>query len=96
MSGDISKLFRNEPIKAPGILAVDAPPSNASVMREVIQNSWDAAHELQGNWSGGAADSSSPQGFEVRFEFKETSGPSKRAVVAALGLSLLADQRSRF
>ena len=97
MSGDISKLFRNEPVKAPGILAVDAPPSNASVMmREVIQNSWDAARELRGNWNGGTADRPSPPAFEVRFEFKDTSGPAKRHVVAALGLSQLGDQRSRF
>lgn len=97
MSGDISKLFRNEPIKAPGILAVEAPPSNASVMmREVIQNSWDAARELQGNRTAGTSDRPSPPGFEVRFEFKETSGPGKPHVVAALGLPQLAEQRSRF
>ena len=97
MSGDISKLFRNEPIKAPGILAVEAPPSNASVMmREVIQNSWDAARELQSKWTSRSADCPSPPSFEVRFEFKEASGPDKGHLVAALGLSQLAEQRSRF
>lgn len=97
MSGDISKLFRNEPIKAPGILAVEAPPSNASVMmREVIQNSWDAARELQRNWVSPSADCPSPPSFEVNFEFKEVSGPAKRNLVAALGLSQLAEQRSHY
>lgn len=47
-SGDISKLFRNEPVKGPGVFALDPPPPNATVMaREVIQNSWDAALEAQ-------------------------------------------------
>ena len=97
MSGDISKLFRNEPIRAPGILAADAPPSNASVMmREVIQNSWDAARELQEDWGGRSADGPSPPGFDVRFEFREASGPAKGDMVSALGLSQLAEQRSRF
>ena len=97
MSGDISKLFRNEPIKAPGILAVEAPPSNASVMmREVIQNSWDAARELQRNWVSPSADWPSPPSFEVGFEFKEVSGPAKGDLVVALGLSHLAEQRSHF
>ena len=97
MSGDISKLFRNEPIKAPGILAVEAPPSNATVMmREVIQNSWDAARELQRNWVSPSADCASPPSFEVRFEFKEASGAAKRRLVGALGLSQLAEQRSHY
>ena len=46
LSGDIGKLFRNDEVKRPGVLARGAPPPNAAVMaREVIQNSWDAAGE---------------------------------------------------
>ena len=48
LSGDIGKLFRNDEVKTPGVLAQDAPPSAAAVMaREVIQNSWDAADEAR-------------------------------------------------
>ena len=50
LSGDIGKLFRNEEVKSPGVLAREAPAPVASVMaREVIQNSWDAATEEMKN-----------------------------------------------
>lgn len=52
LSGDISKLFRNDPVKTPGVLTVNAPPSEASVLaREVIQNSWDSALEAQDDFA---------------------------------------------
>ena len=47
-SGDVAKLFKNEPVKAPGVFAADQPSPDATVLaREVIQNSWDAAGELR-------------------------------------------------
>ena len=40
-SGDLAKLFRNEEVKQPGLLAVGAPTVDATIVaREVIQNSW--------------------------------------------------------
>ena len=100
LSGDISKLFRNEPVKTPGMLAEDAPPSEASVLaREVIQNSWDSALEAQddfgrysngqGGRSDGAAETVYP-GFEVDFEFRSLSGEGKKALISALALEDLA------
>lgn len=68
-SGDISKLFRNEPAKEPGVFAINAPPSNATVMaREVIQNSWDAALEAQTHSTDPSLD------FGLLFDFKDRSG----------------------
>jgi len=47
-SGDLAKLFRNDSVKEPGVMARNAPPRNVTVMaREVIQNAWDAALEWQ-------------------------------------------------
>lgn len=47
-SGDLAKMFRNEPVKAPGVFAKDQPSPEATVMaREVIQNAWDAALEFR-------------------------------------------------
>ena len=88
LSGDISKLWRNEPAKAPGVLSVDAPSDHATVMaREVIQNSWDSAIEAQESrlreWSD----------FEMRFEFKDQTGKAKQALVSALALKCLAKRQ---
>ena len=45
-AGDLAKLFRNDPVKEPGLLAEGAPPRSATVLaREVIQNAWDSAIE---------------------------------------------------
>ena len=64
-SGDLSKLFKNEPVKNPGVLAVNAPSDRATLLaREVIQNSWDAAIELQ------RTDDNAPQ-FEIEFEYRD-------------------------
>ncbi|MCY4194509.1 MAG: hypothetical protein OXF04_09490 [bacterium] len=85
-SGDISKLFRNEPVKGPGVFALDPPPPNATVMaREVIQNSWDAALEAQ-------AHSTSPPDFELQFDFKTASEPDRGNLIAALALDQLAQR----
>ena len=103
MSGDISKLFRNEPVKSPGILAVDAPPAEASVLaREVIQNSWDSALEAQddfGRYSKGQRGRSDGDeetacvGFEVDFEFRSLSNEGKNALISALALEDLATRK---
>ena len=48
VAGDFGKLLSNWEEKKPGFLARSAPGLNAYVMaREVIQNAWDAAKELQ-------------------------------------------------
>ena len=88
LSGDISKLWRNEPAKAPGVLAVDAPSDHAAVMaREVIQNSWDSAIEAQESPSHDCSD------FEIRFEFDDRTGREKQALVRALALDCLAQRQ---
>ena len=59
VSGDFAKEFKNETVKEPGILASDHIPAEASLLvRESIQNSWDAAREryaadADGNGGGG-------------------------------------------
>ena len=65
-SGDLSKMFKNEAMKAPGFLAADAPSDEAALLvREVIQNSWDAALESRatdsprGGWNHSRSASSS-------------------------------------
>lgn len=86
-SGDISKLFRNEPVKEPGVFALHAPPSNATVMaREVIQNSWDAALEAQAHSTDPSLD------FGLLFDFKTASGPDKANLITALALNWLAQR----
>ena len=54
-SGDIAKLFKNDLVKVPGLLAAkDAPSPEAVLMaREVVQNSWDAAREARDATTGG-------------------------------------------
>lgn len=86
-SGDISKLFRHERIKNPGVLGLGAPPHSETLMaREVIQNSWDAATELQRRMEN-------PPEFEIRFEFENLAGDRKRSFSDHLDLDGLA-QRS--
>ena len=46
VSGDFAKEFKNETVKEPAIFASDHIPAEASLLvRESIQNSWDAARE---------------------------------------------------
>ena len=46
VSGDFAKEFKNETVKEPGTFAADHIPAEASLLvREAIQNSWDAARE---------------------------------------------------
>ncbi len=92
-SGDLAKMFRNEPVKAPGVFAKDQPSPEATVMaREVIQNAWDAALEFR-------ADEEHPPPpirkcpsipFEISFEFFSATGPQKNKLIHYLGLSELA------
>lgn len=86
LSGDIGKLFRNDPVKAPGVLEREAPTPNAAVMaREVIQNSWDAAGEARRL-------SPPPPEFAIEFAFHSALGDEKLSLARALGLDALADR----
>jgi len=86
MSGDLAKIFRHEEPKAPGVLAVYAPPAAATLLaREVIQNSWDAARELQ------TSDAHVPQ-FQIEFRFRDLIGSEKRSLVDAVALDSLAER----
>ncbi len=89
-SGDLAKLFKNEGVKQPGVLAVDPPSAEATLMaREVVQNSWDAARELQHELGDEAPD------FEIDFVFRELVGPDKQRLTDALDLHGLAVQASK-
>lgn len=89
LSGDVSKLFRNEPVKLPGVFELDAPPDKAAVMaREVIQNSWDAALEAQRDGGNGLP----PADFDLQFDFRQAIGTAKRDLADALALDELAER----
>ena len=84
MAGDIAKLFKNEPVKNPGVFAADPPSDLATLLaREVIQNSADSARERQ------LADDDAPE-FEIDFVFDTFSGAQKQDLVSALDLGSLA------
>ena len=86
-SGDLSKLFRNEPVKAPGCFAANAPAPEASLLvREAIQNSWDAALE----WRDQHNRAKGGRSFEVCFRFSSVSGERRDSLVQHLGLRELA------
>ena len=79
-SGDLSKLFKNENVKQPGVFSAGAPSADATVLvREVIQNSWDAAIELR-------EDSDDPPPFEICFAFKSARSEQQAHLTARLGL----------
>lgn len=83
-AGDLAKLFKNEEVEQPGVLATGAPRAEATLMaREVIQNSWDAAAELQ-RWrrQSGAEE---PR-FGISFDFLELGGRARLEFVAASDL----------
>lgn len=91
-AGDLAKLFKNEEPRQPGVLAQDAPSSEATLMaREVIQNSWDAAAELQTARS--AIGRPAPR-FRLDFDFIELSGAERQRLVEAADLGGLAAQLS--
>ncbi len=85
-SGKITDLFRNESDEARGLFATGAPPYAATLMaREVIQNSWDAAAELQ-------RDDAGVQAFAIDFGFEELDGGEKEDFDQALDLVGLRDR----
>ena len=85
-SGDLSKLFKNESVKQPGVFSAGAPSADATLLaREVIQNSWDAAIELR-------EDSDDAPPFEIRFSFRSAPAERKRHLIAWLGLNELAER----
>lgn len=85
-SGDLAKLFRNESVKAPGVLADAAPSPLATIVsREVIQNAWDAARDLR----AGRSEGEEPP-FRLDFLFRTYDGADKRALSESLGLPDLA------
>lgn len=89
-SGDLAKLFKNEEVAQPAQLAVGAPTADATVLaREVIQNSWDAARELQRTETAAGRE---PPEFEIRFKFHSLTGDRKRSLVENLGLEELASR----
>lgn len=86
-SGDLAKLFKNETVKNPGVLAIDAPSEHATLMaREVIQNSSDAATELADEMGEEAPD------FWIDFDFESLVGPDKDSLVEALDLEAIAQR----
>lgn len=93
-SGDLAKLFKNEDIRQPGILATGAPSSHATLLaREVIQNSWDAARELRSEMD---EVNERPPSFHIDFAFREASGDEKSSLVSELGLEQLAARAREF
>lgn len=87
-SGDVSKLFRNEPVKHPGLLQYDAPGPDATVMaREVLQNSWDAANELRTQSGAGTV-----VPFALDFRFDRLDAGHRSQLAAVLDLAQLADR----
>ena len=97
-AGDLAKLFKNEQIEQPGVLAKGAPNMQATVLaREVIQNSWDAAQDLRDalrqdhirDVRSGRSSSAvfRPPPFEVRFHFHTADGSSKEKLVRDLALT---------
>lgn len=89
-SGDIAKLFKNEGVKQVGPFIANAPDPAATLMaREVVQNSRDAARELQKSLGDAAPE------FEIEFEFRDLVDTAKRSLVESLDLGGLAHQLNR-
>ena len=78
--------------KKPGFLARSAPGLNAYVMaREVIQNAWDAAHELRAPPPPPPEKSSD---FHISFNFRHLNGADKTRLTDALDLGAHAERLS--
>ena len=87
-SGDLSKMFKNEPVKVPGVLGLGAPaPEAALLVREVVQNSWDAALESREE----CPDPDGPP-FEVCFTFRSYTDEQRSRLVDHLGLPELSER----
>lgn len=86
VSGDFSKEFKNEAVKEPGIFAADHVSAEAALLvRETIQNSWDAARERYGQQG-------ESEGFAVRFRLFDLEGDERQRLVEELGLDDLAQR----
>jgi hypothetical protein len=84
-SGDLARLFKNEEIKEPGLLGVNAPSADATLMaREVIQNSWDAARELADQLR---EDGDTRPQFEIEFRFEDLEGDAREQLITNLDLA---------
>lgn len=89
-AGDLAKLFKNEEVEQPGILAIGAPRPEATLMaREVIQNSWDAAAELRKQRRMNGAEE--PR-FGISFDFLDLVGVARSSFVVASDLRGLKSQ----
>ena len=89
VSGDFAKEFKNEVVKEPGVFEADHIPAEASLLvREAIQNSWDAARERYAVDGAGMGEA---EPFAVRFRFAELAGVARDAFCDELGLGDLAD-----
>ncbi len=84
-AGDLAKLFRNDPVKEPGLFAEGAPPRAATVLaREVIQNAWDSALERRES-----SRTSGPPEFEIRFRYRSAVRDEKQRLFRLLSLAEL-------
>jgi hypothetical protein len=92
-TGSVGDVFGNESRPPPGYLAANPPSPDATLFaREVIQNSWDAAIELQDTIGRRA-----PK-FHIDFEFRTVNGPARAALIEHLdlrGLRARADEVGR-
>ena len=84
IDGSIVRFFKAEGVKAPGVLAIGAPPDATTLFaREAIQNSWDAAREWQSQCAD--VDRQVPP-FWIDVIFSAVTGKEKLALVEELGL----------
>ncbi len=82
LSGNFAKMFRGERVKAPGLFAGDLiDDESALLIREAVQNSWDAALETRQQ-----ARRQEPHPFEVSFRLFQLSGDERNGIAEALGL----------
>jgi hypothetical protein len=92
-TGSVGDVFGNESRPPPGYLAANAPSPDAILFaREVIQNSWDAAIELQQ-----AIGRRAPR-FHIDFAFRTIDDPLRSALIDRLdlrGLKARADRVGR-
>src|SRR5215217_4547480 len=80
-TGSVGDVFGNESRPPPGFLATNAPIPDATLFaREVIQNSWDAAIELQETIGRRA-----PK-FHIDFAFRMLEGVERASLIETLGL----------
>ena len=85
-SGDFAKMFRGERVKSPGVFGADPlEDESALLMREAVQNSWDAAIETRAETG-----EQEPHPFEVSFRLFELWGEERDRIAGALGLGDLA------